>query len=189
VPLSRTCDACAWNTTALNRTNATTGAWYLENVTSYDCPVVAAEWIGDGVCDDGAYLFPQSSFPLAWEPSGPANLDCPAYAHDGLDCCGKDARYHVTFNETAPACLTDARGPATCADRFGAPPPCWLTDAGGRTCEWLTSVLGGCDERLRDAKRPHVDVRACADACIFSNCTEDFAVDLVATYCESAPWP
>jgi len=178
VELTRTCTACVWNTTLRNVTvaaNATgdVGKWYLENVTSYDCPVAPVEWVGDGVCDAGTYLHTGSGF---------VDLDCQAYAHDGYDCCTQDARYMQTFNGTAPACLTDARGPQTCADKYGPPPACWLTDAGGRTCDWLTSVLGGCDQRLQNSRHPHVDVRACADSCIFSNCSEAYAIELVATY-------
>jgi len=178
VELTRTCTACVWNTTLRNVTtpaNSTDelGKWYLENVTSYDCPVAPAEWVGDGVCDAGTYLHTGSGF---------VDLDCQAYAHDGYDCCTQDARYMQTFNGTAPACLTDARGPQTCADKYGPPPACWLTDAGGRTCDWLTSVLGGCDQRLQNSRHPHVDVRACADSCIFSNCSEAYAIELVATY-------
>jgi hypothetical protein len=184
VVLTRTCAACAWNTTLRNVTTAANatdaagsgggGRWHLENVTTYDCPLAPEAWVGDGVCDVGAYVFAGSGDAV--------DLDCQAYAHDGYDCCTRDARYQPTFNVTAPACLADARGARTCADVHGPPPACWLTDAGGRTCAWLTKVLGGCDARLRDSKRPHVDVRACADSCVFSNCTEDYAVALVATY-------
>lgn len=38
------------------------------------------------------------------------DLDCQAYAHDGYDCCLKDAQYLTTWNGTAPRCLADARG-------------------------------------------------------------------------------
>jgi len=38
------------------------------------------------------------------------DLDCQAYAHDGYDCCLKDAQYLSTWNGTAPRCLADARG-------------------------------------------------------------------------------
>ena len=112
---------------------------------------------------------------------GVVNLDCQEFYHDGFDCCTVDAQYMTNFTGTAPSCLTDARGQQTCADKYGPPPACWLTNKKGLTCDWLTKVLGGCDESLRRSKRPHLDLRKCADSCLYANCTQDYAVELVET--------
>jgi len=164
VPESRECTACFWNNT--NNT---------EGVGGYVCPTVPEAWIGDGICDDKSF---------DWLNQG-VDLDCQAYAHDGYDCCMKDARYQLDFESwsgTAPRCLADARGQGTCADVFGPPPACWLSNKLGKTCEWLQPIVGNCDESIKDSNRPHEELRKCADSCIFANCTKDYAHELVSTY-------
>lgn len=170
VETSRECTACYWNNT--NNT---------EGVGAYVCPTVPESWIGDGICDDNSSY---SYLGLG------VDLDCQAYAHDGYDCCLKDARYMTTWNGTAPRCLSDARGQDTCADKYGPPPACWLTNKLGLTCDWLEPILGNCDESIKDSNRPHEELRKCADSCIFANCTKDYAHELVSVYydmCSATP--
>jgi len=151
VPLSRDCTNCYWNASNDNSSRVRV------------CNNAPKSWIGDGVCDDGTY---------GYNKYGSIDFDCATYNHDGYDCCTKDAQYETTFSGPPPSCLKSSASPSSCGALYGNPPPCWKTNKLGLTCDWLTPILGNCAESLADSKRPHVDVRACADSCLFSNCTQ-----------------